>query len=219
MSHRLFVASGLPHAGLDRLAQVLTALGAPCGHEDIFHTAAFERGGTLFWPPTHAGDASWYAAPVLAKLPSKSVVLHQVSDPLATIEGLLRDRFFEEDTPARAFVQDFIPETRKGGPVVQCMRFWLHWNRMIETAADFDDLTYRRLRREDFDATRASETVALLGLLRNRSTAQEVLDGLPAVPCSERPRLNWSDLPTGRLRLDLEDAARDFGYVPASIGG
>lgn len=213
MSNRLFVLSGCASSGLDVSARVLTALGAPCGHEEVFHTEAFTSGGTLFWPPKVVGDASWFAAPVLAKLPESTVVLHQVRHPLATVSELYRSKFFEEESEARHFVQDFLPETRLGGPLVRCMRFWLQWNRMIENASDYEDLIYRRHRIEDLDPTATAEMTALLGLCRDRSTTGRVLDELrPSEFAGPPDGLGWDDLPKGRLALDLRAAAERYGY-------
>ncbi len=213
MPSRLFVVTGCARSGLGFTSRVLTALGAPCGHEEVFDTPAYQAGGTLFWPPSLAGDASWLAAPVLGKLPERSVVLHQVRDPLATIHGLYASGFFERATSHRAFVHDFLPETKLGGPLVRCMRFWLEWNRMVEGAADYEDLVYSRFRAEDFEDQLVVETTALLGLARNASTARKVLASIPGVGrAADRHGMEWDRLPVGRLRDDLYEAAERYGY-------
>lgn len=212
MSPRIFVITGCPRSELGFTSRVFSALGAPCGHEDVFHTAAFERSGTLFWPPNVAGDASWYAAPVLGKLPESTVVIHQVRDPLATIHDLYSSRFFERDTPSRDFVQDFLPETRLGGALVKCMRLWLQWHRMIEAAADYDDLIYQRQRLEDFDEYRACEQLALLGLQRDAGRVRAVIKDLGGVPIRQQVPLTWDELPRTSLTAEVMEAAVEYGY-------
>lgn len=219
MPNRLFVISGCAQSGLEQSARVFTALGAPCGHEKVFEPRAFTAGGTLFWPPKVVGDASWFAAPVLGKLPDTTVVLHQVRGPLETISDLYASRFFEVDSTPRQFVQDFLPETKLGGPLVACMRYWQQWNRMVETVDDYEDLIYRRHRIEDFPAARLVETTALLGLARNASSAERVLaelrpdesGGEGAAP--KAAQLSWDDLPDSRLRDQVRELANRYGYV------
>lgn len=191
----------------------MTALGAPCGHEKVFHTGAFTESGTLFWPPTAAGDASWFAAPVLGKLPENSVVLHQVRHPLSTIRDLYLSNFFEVESEPRHFVQDFLPETRIGGPLVRSMRFWLQWNRMVENASDYEDLIYRRHRIEDLNPRSTAEMTSLFGVCRDRSTTGRVLDELRTEEWTGAPvGLGWDDLPEGQLRTDVQEAAARYGY-------
>ena len=213
MPSRLFVLTGCARSGLSFTSQSLTALGAPCGHEAVLNLESFKRSGTLFWPSRLAGDASWLAAPVLGKLPESSVIFHQVRHPLATVQGLYSSGFFQEPSARRSFVQDFLPETKLGGPLVKCMRFWLEWNRMTEGAADYDDLIYHRFLAEEFEGDRVSEIVALLGLTRDRSTVQRVL---ASVSGKGQPRdlrgTDWDRLPAGNLRDELMAAAERYGY-------
>lgn len=212
MPDRLFVVSGCALSGLARTSRVLTALGAPCGHEGVFRPEAFQAGRTLYWPPRVAGDASWYAAPVLGKLPGGTIVLHQTRHPLDTIADLVRTAFFEREGEHRHFVQDFVPETKLGGPVVRCMRFWLEWHRMVEAAADYDDIVYRRVQLESLDAGTFVETAALFGISRSRASAEHILREIQG-PAPRPRKLRWDDLPDGKLRDDLVDAAARFGYA------
>ncbi len=214
MPSRLFVVTGCARSGLGFTSRILKALGAPCGHEDVFNTPAFEGGPTLFWPPNLAGDASWLAAPVLGKLPERTIVLHQVRNPLSTIHGLHASGFFERATSHRAFVQDFLPETKLGGSLVRCMRFWLEWNRMVEAVGDYDDLIYRRCQAEEFQAERVCEAAAVLGLVRDLSTVKRVMQGIPGLGrAADQHGMTWDKLPSGQLRDDLIDAAERYGYV------
>lgn len=219
MPLRPFIITGSARSELGFPSRVYTALGAACGDEEVFHPAAFERGGTLFWPARLAGDASWYAAPVLGKLPESSVVIHQVRHPLATIHDLVASRFFERESASRDFVQDFLPETRRGGVLARCMRLWLEWHRMIQAAADRGGLIYRRHRLEDFNEYRVCEQLALLGLQRDAGVARRVIGELGGVPVATQVPLTWSDLPRTRLKRELKDAAAEFGYVTRPFVG
>ncbi len=212
MPSRLFVTTGCAHAELELTAKVFSALDVPCGHEEIFHTAAFERGGTLFWPQTAAGDASWYAAPVLNKLPESSVVMHQVRDPLSTIQDLLASRFFERETQSRYFAEDFIPQLMDDPPLVGCMRYWLEWNRMIENGSQGGDLIYRRFRVEDFDGHCAAEQLALVGLQRDAGKARRAIETQGGTRLRCQVTLTWNDLPDIPLTAELKGMAERYGY-------
>lgn len=213
MAPSMFVVSGCASSELGLTARRLSALGAPCGHREVFRPEAFQGGRTLFWPRRVAGDASWFAAPVLGKLPQGAVVLHQVQHPLTTIGRLYGARFFDSGLEDVHFVQDFVPETRLGGPLVRCMRFWLEWNRMVEGAADYDDLRYHRFRHEDLDETRLVELAAALTLPRTTSETRAVLEALAPEESDESVELGWGDLPRGALRSEIEVASRRYGYA------
>jgi hypothetical protein len=213
MPTRLFVLTGCARSGLRHTSQALTALGAPCGHEEVLSLESFRRSGTLFWPGRRAGDASWLAAPVLGKLPERAIIFHQVRHPLATIHGLYSSGFFEQPSDRRSFVEDFLPETKLGGPLVKSMRFWLEWNRMAEGAEDYDDLQYHRFRAEDFEGDRVCEIAALLGLVRDRSTVARVLASTPGRDrVADLRDMSWDRLPAGNLRDELMATAERYGY-------
>lgn len=211
---RLFVVSGAACSGLERTARVLTDLGAPCGYEEVFSPAAFRAGPTLYWPPRVAGDASWYAAPVLAKLPPRSVVVHQVRDPRVAIPDICASGVIERAGEARDFYEDFVPACHGADAVERAARFWLRWNAMIEAVAAEGEMLYTRLVPEEMSAERVAETTALLGLPRGFGAAQEALDAADAMP---RPpasrRMAWSELADAGLERDLRAAAERYGFA------
>ena len=213
MPSRLFVVTGCARSSLRHTAQALTALGAPCGHEDAFGLQRLADREAPLWPSRLAGDASWLAAPALGKLPEGTIIFHQVRHPLATIHGLYTSGFFERPSDRRTFVQEILPETRLGGPLVRSMRFWLEWNRMVEGAGDYDDLRYHRFRAEDFEGDAVLELTSLLGLERDRSSVDQVLaatSGRERV--SDLHDMTWDRLPAGFLRDELLATAERYGY-------
>lgn len=226
MSAHAFVVTGCARSGTAHAAAVLTALGAPCGHGAIFHpdtlAATFARGRRPVWPRQVAGDASWFAAPFLGRLPEGAAVLHQVRDPLAVIRSLLRSGLLDAGAPYRAFAGEHVRELALGGPTVRAMRYWIEWNRMVEAAADYEDLRYRRHRIEDLDAAGVQALGEFLGLRPSREVVQRVLDSRPRDHNTRGDKrrdaaVTWESLPKGALLDELVELARGYGYEPGSI--
>ncbi len=226
MPSHVFVVSGSGRSGTGHTAAVLTALGAPCGHEAVFHPG--NRVGTSAssvrraWPRNIAGDASWFAGPFLGRLPEGTTVLHQVREPLAVIRSLLRSGMLDAAAPHRPFAQEFVPELALGGPTVRAMRYWIEWNRMVEAAGDYDDLRYRRHKLEDLDVDGVIALGEFLGLERRRDVVQRVLDSRPRDLNTRGDKrrdaaVTWESLPKGALLDELVELARSYGYEPGRV--
>lgn len=226
MPSHVFVVSGCGRSGTGHTAAVLTALGAPCGHEAVFHAGTYAGpsigSGRLAWPRNIAGDSSWFAGPFLGRLPEGSSVLHQVREPLAVIRSLLRSGMLDAGAPHRQFAEESVPELALGGPTVRAMRYWIEWNRMVESAADYEDLRYRRHRLEDLDAEGVIALGEFLGLERKRDVVQRVLDSRPRNFNTRGDKrrdaaVTWGSLPKGALLDELVELARSYGYEPGSV--
>jgi len=217
MPSHVFVVSGCGRSGIGHTASILTALGAPCGHGVIFKPETFQAAGPLVWPANAAGDASWYAAPFLGRLPEGSTVLHQVREPIAVIRSVLRSGVLEAEGADRRFAERYQPELALGGPTVRAMRYWVEWNRMVEAVADYDDLRYRRHRLEGLDVDGVTHLCAALGLRRSPEVIQRVLDSRPRNLNTRGDKrrdvsVNWSTLPKGALLDELVELATSYGY-------
>lgn len=210
---RLFVVSGAACSGLARTARVLTELGATCGHEVVFTPAAYRAGPTLYWPPTVAGDASWFAAPVLAKLPPKTVVIHQVRDPLLAIPAISASGVVDRPGEARDFFEDFVPASAGAGALERAALFWLRWNEMVEQVGESDEMIYARVVPDDLTAERVAETTALLGLPRGFGAAQDALDAAGPAGEDRATRLEWSELAPAGLERDVRAASERYGFA------
>ena len=215
----LFVVSGCGRSGCAYTASVLTALGAPCGRGSVFQPAVGGVSARFAWPAGWAGDATWAAAPALGQLPEGATVLHQVRNPIEVIRSLLRIDFFQQPSVELDYARTALPELELGGPTVRAMRFWVEWNRMLETSADYDDLRYRRHRLEDLDARGVAGLCEFLGLARDEATIARVLDALPRNENTRGDRrrdaaVTWESLPKGALLDELSEMAETFGYAP-----
>src|SRR5437870_668008 len=87
MSHRPipFVVASTPRSGTGYIAQLLSALGVACGHEKYFN-----KKSQTYHVQTLEGCSSWLSVPFLDRLPVQTVVLHQIRDPVRTINALIK---------------------------------------------------------------------------------------------------------------------------------
>jgi len=85
-----FVVTGCARSGTTYTARLLSHVGCSCTHESVFgpHTRRFSGWGAA------QGDSSWLAAPFLAEVGSDTVVVHQVREPLAAVDALVRFQLF-----------------------------------------------------------------------------------------------------------------------------
>src|SRR5688572_3312018 len=166
-----FVVAGCSRSGTTYMAKLMSALGFPCGHERIFNIWRICRIGdfsepmvAFFEPDSKQGDASFLSIPYLGELPDKTVVLHQIRNPLEVIRSHMGIRFFadpyqpsmylaKEHLQILNFLRTHRPEILEAETEVgRCMRYWYHWNKMAELAEHFPSLRYIRYRVEDVDA-------------------------------------------------------------------
>lgn len=222
MPSRLFIVSGCGRSGTGHAAAVLTALGAPCAHAAVFRDDTAGARGPVTWPKQCAGDASWFAAPFIGRLPEGAFVIHQVREPLAVIRSVLRCGLLGDGQPERKFAEAYVPELALGGPTVRAMRYWVEWNRMVEAAADYDDLVYRRHRLEDLDVDGVVALCEHLGLCRSPDVVRRVLDSRPRDLHTRGDKrrdsaVTWESLPKGALLDELVELARTYGYEPGRV--
>jgi hypothetical protein len=178
VSNLRYIVAGLPRSGTKYISKVFTSLGLDCGHERHFgyDRATVERVAEGIW-----GDASWMSAPYLKALPSGTVVLHQMRNPINVLNsnlppggdsyfrtwdehaGLKSDPLYNKNIPWKKFIwdttQDWVWPQGGGeepeGPeeIQRLIHWWMNWNIWIEsTALRRSDLQYIRYRIEDLNS-------------------------------------------------------------------
>lgn len=217
MAQRRFLVTGAGRSGTGYIANVLTALGCLTGHEDIFGPQKLRDAGELTWPPEVPGDSSWLGAPFLDALPAGTVVLHQVREPVANVRSSLRIQFFRTPSWYRSFAEQHAPTLLQGSEPERCMRYWLEWNRMAESARGKPQLAYFRYRLEDIDAAIVAEICARIGLETTPARIAEVLAQMPRDYNTRGDKKNdgdwrWSELPPGETKRAVEALAASYGY-------
>jgi hypothetical protein len=181
------LVTGTGRCGTGYVAELLTAAGIPCGHEDVYTPWG------IVTQPGLAADASWLAVPSLKAFHGRLVQL--VRHPLAVIRSFVSIGFFREhlDWPHRAFA--FQHFERTGPEISDAMRWYLQWNARIEPYASI------RIRVEDLPG-RLPDLVG-----RPISWSEE-----PPHTTNGRPRSDIGPLPGGPLLEELRGMALRYGY-------
>ena len=182
MSQIRYLVASFPRSGTKYIAKVLTELGQNCGHEKHF-TSSMGGSGTVYLDngPDVWGDASWMATPLVSKLPSGTVVFHQLRDPIKVLNsnlppggdsyfrtwdenaGLKSDPLYNKPIPYKRYIwestQDWVwpggvaEGTESPEEIERLIHFWVNWNLWIEfSAMRRSDLVYVRYKLEDLDA-------------------------------------------------------------------
>jgi hypothetical protein len=236
-----FVVTGCGRSGTRYTANLLTAAGFPCGHEQLF--SPWTRDHAALVLPAGQGDSSWLAVPHLARLPNGAVVIHQVRHPLRTISSHLGIRYFEtrfrwqrsaawakrwaldlrnlgDGRSHRLMTRPYTSWGKRHCPDVydeptelaRTIRYWLDWNRRAEAATHLPHVTYLRVRVEDLDlGTLRSITDALGGA--DDEVLRRALTTVPRDRNTRRkgPEVRWDGLPD-HLREPVRELARRYGY-------
>ena len=230
-----FVLTGTGRSGTGYTAALLTAAGLPCGHERYFRASPAvgevavprdDRLGALRRPIGRVresarrrripdmGDASWMAVPRLHRFSGLRIL--QVRHPMKVVRSFVVTDLFSPQSPYRAqrnYALRFFAPTLD--PVLDAMRWWVHWNewamRHTEICFPLERLDRRVLARLieciGIDQPEARAELALSATRRSVNSTVERGGRTPA--------LRWSDLPRGPALDRLESLAVDLGYDPA----
>ena len=233
MSKLKFVVTGTGRSGSVYASRLFSAAGLKCGHEDVFtekpglwDKAAPRKGGVARLKEPFGrvkqehyrantdfdGDSSWMAAPRLARF--DGLALLQLRHPVPVIRSFMGIRFFSEPhkTQRRYAAAHF---EMTGDDMVDAMRWWVYWN---ELADEHADLTYRL---EDFGSDLLAEILQTLSVEDPEAKAAAALEACSNRANSSQSRgttpgkVGWGDLPEGRAKDAIREAAEKWGYDPA----
>ena len=152
------------------MAEALNRIGLNCGHERFFYPGrtVYHKSGEKFW-----GDSSWLAAPFLDKMPPGTLILHQLRDPIKTLDSMSARRQLRGNTKPggegpRGEYTKFLKvyfdnwESRESQHE-RLARFWVEWNLKIEEQASNPNLQYLRYKIEDMDEDLLLSISSLIG--------------------------------------------------------
>lgn len=192
-----FVVTGTGRCGTGYMAQVLTDLGVPCGHEQVWTDQGVRP------QPQLAGDASWMAIPDLDSY--RGTVIHLVRNPLDVINSLVGIKFFSDPATHgdhHRFAAGMVDMS--GDDLQDAMRWWLLVNLQAEQHADLT------VPIEDPDWPLLLKTI---GRQRDPDTIDKAVADVPrTVNHRPRARLKWRDLPAGPVKDELIVMAGRYGY-------
>lgn len=153
-----YIVVSTPRSGTCYAAEVFSAMGMRCGHEKAINPGIkqYRMECEGIW-----GDASWLAAPLLPDLPKMTLVLHQLRDPIKSLDSMLTRRQLRGKTKRgqkgpRGDYTNFLKKhvdnwESDESPKERLLRFWVTWHTLIEESASSLGLRYFRYRVEDIN--------------------------------------------------------------------
>jgi len=190
MSAISYVVVSTPRSGTLYTAKLFSALGLRCTHEQYF--SARRRLLTDESQPLF-GDSSWLAAPFLEALPRDTLILHQVRDPIRTINSLIHTGIcspsrlgeFEALGPTPPTAHPFglflwchtsFPDMKVPEEELAIL-FWCYWHRLIERRGA--GRRYFRYRLEDIGPDLLHELSVMITGQADRPMIEETWHTIP----------------------------------------
>ena len=164
-----YVVVSSPRSGTSYTAEALSRIGLNCGHEKAFSPGRpVYHKGEKFW-----GDSSWMAVPFLVKMPMGTLVLHQLRDPIKTLDSMSARRQLRGNTQSggqgpRGEYTKFLNAhfdnwESDESQHERLARFWVEWNLKIEKQKSNPNLRYFRFKLEDMDEELLLSIASLIG--------------------------------------------------------
>lgn len=209
------VVTGSGRCGTKYLSLLLSAVGVPCGHEQVYNAD-----GAGEWPDGLRADSSWMAATMLHQVDAPVALL--VRHPLSVVKSWVEIGFFapgDADNPTHGPLQRFAPQVYdEATPADRALMMWLVLNRVALPRAEL----VIRLEQVVADvgqverlARWAGGDPALAGLAHaavprcNRHEEMRARTGVRHVP-------SWATHRPGLAR-PARDLARLIGYDPDRV--
>lgn len=210
---RPFVITGCGNSGTLYVARLLSSLGIRTAFEEFFtaYTSPADMWHYGRWLKLSdtVGESSSLATPYVRLLVHDCVILHQVRHPIEVLRSLMGRRTFEPDLRLlpnlRFFFRHISEADHDDEPIVLAMKYWLYWNRSIES------LSHLRYCVEDMPAALPA-IAATIGA--NIPDPREALDSL-GTKCHGGPRdegVTLESLPDCAVRDDLVRQGERYGY-------
>jgi len=220
MGETRFVITGCQRSGTMYAAMVMREAGVSCGHELFFRPGA----PCFLGPPYPRGDSSWCAAPYLHRLPTGTLVFHQVRHPLHVIRSSLSnttvfDKRNSDTVMFRKFIEAHCPDVVSECRVSACLSYWVLWNCMVEESAARLGLPYIRYRVEAMEPDILQEMLSALSEKPSQALLVRALQSVPKNTNQKRVRhrsslgIAWKDMPDGDMKQRAEMMALLYGYI------
>jgi hypothetical protein len=215
---RPFVIAGTGRSGTMGMAMLLNRAGIRTAFEQFFcarevNALVGSRYPCFLAETGCAGEVSSLAPPYLRHLPTETVILHQVRNPVATLASLMGQWDITGDSikwwPNIKFNRMYVPETSADDePLAFYIRYWLRWNEMIEPYAA------RRYRIEDLAPALWATLLADIGAELTEQTKAAFAAYATDYNAGKRHlRVTWRAIPKGELKQRLLKKATEYGYT------
>lgn len=122
-----FLIAGCGRSGTKWAAELLTALGYPCGHEEQF---SYDREG-----PLTASESSWLAVPHLDSVPPSTRILRVMRDPFKVVQSAMAKGFLlDMADPYAVFVALHRPDIALGrNHLARVIRYVALWDEPLDS--------------------------------------------------------------------------------------
>lgn len=176
-----YIVASTPRSGTGYAAEVFSAMGMDCGHEEAInpYVKHYSKATTGIW-----GDASWLAAPMLPNFPKTTLVLHQLRDPVKSLDSMMTRRQIRGKKRGQNaqkgdysnFLKKHVNDWESDeSPQERLVRFWVTWHTRIEKSASSLDLRYFRYRVEDINEDLLLSIAGQVGATVNPIQIEEAL--------------------------------------------
>jgi hypothetical protein len=208
---------GCARSGTGYVSGLLTEAGLDIGHERVFSIPDGLTPGPA-GQPCH--DVSWLAAPILSELGSEWHIRHQVRDPRAVVSSTLAINLFLDRQSQGSYSEFAFDHTNRinaeVNPIDRGFRYWVEWNKLIESHLGSDGQAPSRHRVEDLDGSWISGVFKSVGL--GAPDQVKVGVALAAVPHNRNhrgagPKIELGDIKNLELAEETRYLAKKYGYA------
>lgn len=189
-----FLVTGCGRSGTGWAAALFTALGYPCGHEQVF--GAYGQSS-----PLTVSESSWLAVPHLDALPPHTAVLRIMRDPYAVVRSIVARGFLRDGRDAfDVYVETHRPDITEGtrDHLGRAIRYVALWDEPIDEKVPL-------LRARDYDEWRhlGSVSGALWHVTGKEHSQEKVVNALARLGTKTNTTMDWESQPVPTIEQIL----------------
>lgn len=198
-----FMVVGTGRSGSAFTAHVLTLLGVPCGHEDVFNARLACGESSL------VGDSNHQSAPYLKKLEDEGclpIIFHQLRDPVGYVKSLCGEVWLPNPSGNERYMMSHV-SVDKADRIKAAMQMWVGWNDLI---VPHSTLEYRV---EDLNAGKMVDILEILGVRRDVAEIEAALEQGRRNSHAKPKEATDKEVRENPYFPYLKERALDYGYV------
>lgn len=222
MTVKPFVITGCGRSGTTFTWRLLNRLGIRTSHEEFFRAETRFYFEEWLTETNTSGEVSGLAAPALGYLDPGTTIYHQVRNPVAVIASLMGLRNFHPEHHQSLLVKynfRYIPSMdMTDDPIVTCMKYWLHWNRLVPpTATRFQaESLLERMGAWGLISAMIAESTTIIAAMTCGNAAASLGNRVHSL--ARDPSVSWRRLPdAGGLKEAIFHQAQEYGYTAEDL--